>query len=187
MKDVTGLVEAASSYGELSETARAMAEGRNRARKYNVDFIPVLQERLKAYREECERNREPLTSGGFILASGVPSSTFYEMAEGKYDPVVEEWRLLHNVPPDVDEFIDEDGTVIPLAPFSDVIEKEARLPLQISLERNCYQNRGNPAGSIFGLKARFNWTEDPTPARVQNNLIIADSEQARRALEMLSR
>ena len=186
-QDTTEIEKATSQYMQFTESARKLAESRNKARKYNVDFVPVLIERLTAYVEECKRTHEPMTSAGFILASGVPQKTFSEMVNGDYDNVVEEYRILHNIPDNVNEIITDEGEVIPLAPFSLVLEKFARLPLQAQLEGNCYTNRGNPAGSIFGLKARFNWTEDNTPQHVVQNLVIADGEQARKALEMLSK
>ena len=167
--------------------ARAMVEERHKARKWNVDFIPVLIERLEDYRRECEDKNEPLTSAGFVLASGVPQRTYYEMLNGDYDHVVEEYRLIHGIPQDTETIIDGDGVITPLVPFSQVLEKYARLPLQQQLERNCYSTaRGvNPAGSIFGLKARFDWKEDNTAQHVTNNLVIADSTQAQKSLEML--
>ena len=176
-----------SQYAQIEAGARAMVEARNKARKYNADFIPVLIERLEQYRRECEETNKPLTSAGFIMASGLPSKTYYEMANGDYDHVIEEYRLIHNIPQDVEQVTDDDGVVIPLAPFSQIIENLARLPLQQQLESNCYNTqRGvNPAGSIFGLKARFNWREDNGTQYIDKAVIIADGEQARKSLKML--
>jgi len=189
MRNTEALERVTSQYAMIEEGARALVEQRNNARKYNADFIPLLIERLKAYSEECEHENKPMTMAGFILASGVPQSTFYEMSNGDYDHVIEEYKIIHGIEPTATEYIDEDGVIIPLVPFSEVIQKNARLPLQNQLESNCYtQQRGvNPAGSIFGLKSVFGFTEDSQPARVTNNLVIADGEQARRALEMLTR
>lgn len=176
-----------SQYAQIEAGARAMVEARNKARKYNADFIPVLIERLEQYRRECEQTNTPLTSAGFILASGIPQSTFNEMVRGDYDNVIEEYRIVNNIPNDVDEVIDDDGQIIPLESFSAILEKYARLPLQMQLESNCYNTqRGvNPAGSIFGLKARFNWKEDNGTQYIDKAVIIADGEQARKSLKML--
>ena len=60
--------------------------------------------------------------------------------------------------------------------------------IQEQLESNCYTNKGNPAGSIFGLKARFDWRDDPdVPNHLTQNLVIADAGQAKKALAMLMR
>ena len=85
------------------------------------------------------------------------------------------------------QHIDENGEIkrITLVTYGDVTQK-CSLLIQAQLESNCYSNRGNPAGSIFGLKARFQWQDTPqTVGNVTNNLVIADAEQAKKALEML--
>lgn len=183
--DTTALERVTSQYAQIEASARAMVEGRYKARKYGVDFVPVLEDRLNQYREDCERRGEALTSGGFILASGVPQRTFDEMARGDYDHVIEEYRIIHGIPLEADTYTDEDGVVQMLVPFSLVIEKCARLPLMSQLEKNCYSNRGNPAGSIFGLKARYQWSDETQPQHLVQNLVIADGDQARKALDML--
>lgn len=75
--------------------------------------------------------------------------------------------------------------VVLLIPYSEFAEK-CTLLLQDQLERNCYTNKGNPAGSIFSLKAQFQWREDDAPQHLVQQLVIADSEQARKAIGMLT-
>ena len=75
-------------------------------------------------------------------------------------------------------------TGILLISYSEFYEKTWLL-IQNQLEENCYTNKGNPAGSIFGLKAQFDWREDESPQHLVQNLVIADSEQAEKAMKML--
>ena len=107
------------------------------------------------------------------------------MRRGELDHIVEEYKLIHDIGPAETEYIDPDGAIIPLVQWSQITQKLEAL-IQDQLERNCYTNKGNPAGSIFGLKARFDWQDQPQQAgTINNNLVIADAEQARKALEML--
>jgi hypothetical protein len=115
---------------------------------------------------------------------GINSDIYYQLE--KYDHIVEEYRILHDLPADATEHKTDHGT-FPLVTWSSIKKNICDVLIQEQLEENCYTNRGNPAGSIFGLKARYQWTEDSTPQHLVQNLVIADGEQARKALEMLQK
>ena len=78
----------------------------------------------------------------------------------------------------------ETGEAEPLATLSEIVKK-CHLLIQAQLEGNCYTNKGNPAGSIFGLKAQFGWSDDTSPQHLTQVVQICDAEQAQKALEML--
>jgi hypothetical protein len=175
---------------EFTKQCKAMVEGRRAISPVQVEKTTDLIEKLARYEEDTLRQGKPLTMAGYILASELKHDTFYRVLNGDYDYVVEEYRLLHDVPADVIEYTDDEGTVQLLIAWSDILQN-CRLKIQQQLEENCYNSsthRGlNPAGSIFGLKAQHGWKEDnaATHNTTNNNLIIADATQALKALKSL--
>ena len=177
--------EAIRQAAQLTQQAKDIAAARRAASPVCMEQLTSICEKWDSYIEECEHSRKPLTWGGFALAAGVSVETIQRMRSGGLDHIVEEYRLIHDIKPDQAEYINQDGQVIPLVRWSQITQKLEAL-IQDQLERNCYTNKGNPAGSIFGLKARFDWQDQPQQAgTINNNLVIADAEQARKALEML--
>ena len=184
--DNTGpAIEATRQAAQITARAKEIAAARRAASPVCMEQLPGICDKWESYIKECESSRRPLTWGGFALAAGISTKTIERMRAGDLDHIVEEYRLIHDIEPDQTEYIDSDGQVIPLVQWSLVCQKLEAL-IQDQLERNCYTNKGNPAGSIFGLKARFDWQDQPQQAgTINNNLVIADAEQARKALEML--
>lgn len=169
----------------ITAKAKEFAAARRARSPVCMEQLPDICDKWEHYIEECEHSRKPLTWGGFALAAGVSVDTIQRMRRGELDHIVEEYKLIHDIGPAETEYIDPDGAIILLVPWSDICQKLEAL-IQDQLERNCYTNKGNPAGSIFGLKARFDWQDQPQQAgTINNNLVIADAEQARKALEML--
>ena len=169
----------------ITAQAKELAAARRAASPVCMEQMSTICDKWEKYIEECEHSRQPLTWGGFALAAGVSVDTIQRMRRGELDHIVDEYRLIHDIQPQETEYIDPDGQIIPLVQWSQITQKLEAL-IQDQLERNCYTNKGNPAGSIFGLKARFNWQDQPqSAATINNNLVIADAEQARKALEML--
>ena len=176
------IIETTDNFVQITEAGKKMALARRARSPVQVERTPEVLEAIEEYVEDRRRTGKPLTHAGFMLAMGLNSKTYYNLHE--YDHVIEEYKLLHNLPPEATTFTDQDGNEQPLVSWSTIKEKCDAL-IQEQLEENCYTNRGNPAGSIFGLKARFQWSEDSTPQHVVNNLVIASEEGARRSLEML--
>ena len=161
-----------------------MALARRANSPVQVERTPEVLENIEKYIEQQRKNNKPLTHAGFMRCFGLESNTYYTL--DNYEHVIDEYRILHGLPPDAQEHITEDGEVIPLLSWATIKKKVCDVAIQEQLEENCYTNRGNPAGSIFGLKARYDWHEDNTPQHLTQNLVIADSEQARKALAMLT-
>ena len=176
--------QATRDYSALVETSKRFIEARRARSLYNVGNIQKLIDAFEAYEAEQARTGKPLTVSGYILASGMPKSTFYEASNGMYDYVIEEYKITHGLSEDTETVIDENGQEITLAPWSEVIEK-AYLKIQEQRETACSSTRGNPAGNIFLLKAQNGLQEEASPHTVNQNLIIADADKAKTMLEML--
>jgi hypothetical protein len=170
----------------ITEEAKKLAAARRAKSPVCMEQMPGILQAWADYIETCEKNKQPLTWGGFALAGGISADTMRRMRDGELDHIVEEFRILHDIPEDASEYVTEDGEIITLVPWSIPCQKLENL-IQDQLERNCYTNKGNPAGSIFGLKARFGWEDQQTgPTTNNNTLVIADADQARKAMELLT-
>jgi len=182
-----------ADYGEIqrerkkiTESARALAiANRNRS-----PYTPMTQgtfiERLSNYVEEQDKKGKPLTVAGFILASGMPQPTWYNMKDGMYDASIEEFKVTHDIPQDAEEYVTEDGEVLSLLPWSEVINR-CYLLLQQERETNCVAGKaGNVIGNIFLLKSQHGLSDMPQQIASQTNIqIVANSDTAMKALEML--
>ena len=176
------IIETTNNFVQITEAGKKMALARRARSPVQVERTPEILEAIEEYVEERRRTGKPLTHAGFMLAMGLNSKTYYNLHD--YDHVIEEYKITHGLPEDATTYTDQDGNEQLLVSWSTIKEKCDAL-IQEQLEENCYTNRGNPAGSIFGLKARFQWSEDSTPQHVVNNLVIASEEGARKSLEML--
>jgi len=178
------ILQAVSS--EIVEQAKQMTAARRSASPVSVEKMPAILQAWEEYIEECERTRRPITWGGLALAGGISARTLERMRHGELDHIVDEFRITHDLPPDATEYITEDGEVLQLLQWSQPCQKLEAV-IQDQLERNCYTNKGNPAGSIFGLKARFGWEDQQQGPTISNQtLVIADAEQAKKAMRMLA-
>ena len=179
--NTTSMVDVSRQAAEITKQASALAMAQNKHRYSQADVYEIMR-KCAEYVEEQRTNKKPLTVAGFILASGVPASTWYDAKEGRLDTITALYQMEHG-----DAYTDEEtGEQMALVPFSDAV-KTCYLLLQEQLEGNCYNVKAhNVAGSIFGLKAQYGWSDDTTPQSVTQNLVICDAEQARKALKMLS-
>lgn len=172
-------------YSELTQACKRMAAARRANSPVQVERTAEVLQNITDYIEEQQRRGKPLTHAGFMRCFGVGAETYYSL--DKYDYVLEEYKALHDLPVDATTYTDDDGNVFPLVAWSNIKKNVCDVAIQEQLEENCYTNRGNPAGSIFGLKARYSW-DDSNGANAQhivNNLVIADTEQAQKSLDML--
>lgn len=180
------------------DSYKKMAEARRKNRKYTQESLGKFYERLGEYVDECERKHEPLTVAGMLLALNLRKEAWQKAKLGELDYLLEEYISLNNITDDqiveIDDLpfhekVDEEtGEIcrVPLISWGTFAEK-ASMMIEAQLERNCYTNKGNPAGSIFGLKAHYGYRDDPqTPQHLVQNLVIADSEQAKKAMQMLT-
>jgi hypothetical protein len=171
---------------KITEAARKLAVASRDKSPYAPEKQNIFVERLAEYVEEQREIGKPLTVAGFILASGIPKRTWYEMKEGKYDAGIEEYKLTHDLPLDADEYINEDGEIIPLTPWSEIIDR-CYLLLQQERETACVAGKaGNVIGNIFLLKSQHGLSDQPEQIRNQTNIqIVANADKALEALEML--
>ena len=62
--------------------------------------------------------------------------------------------------------------------------------LKEQLEENCYVNKGNPLGSIAGMRNYFDWQENPTGQTTHNNTLVLNNvatlSEAKESLKLLS-
>lgn len=171
---------------KITESARALAI----AKRNNSPYTPLTQgtfvERLSNYVEEQDRKGKPLTVAGFILASQMPQATWYDMKNGVYDASIEEYKISHDIPLDAEEYVNDDGEVLSLMPWSEIINR-CYLLLQQERETNCVAGKaGNVIGNIFLLKSQHGLSDMPQQVQTQTNIqIVANSDTAMKALEML--
>ena len=170
-------------YSQFTDACKQYALARRSNSPVRVERTPEVMQNIEDYVADRRQSGKPLTHAGFIRCFGICPDTYYSL--DRYDHIIEEFKVLHDLPPDATEYIDQDGRIFPLVCWSDIKKNVCDVLIQEQLEENCYTNRGNPAGSIFGLKARFQWSEDSTPQHIVNNLVIASEEGARKSLEML--
>ena len=178
-------------YSEEIAGYKAFVEERKNRRKYKQETVGQAYHALLDYMEDCYKKKQPLTVAGMQLAMGMLRDAWYRAKDGDMDYLLEEYIRDNNIS-EQDITYDQDGLPwvdgengpVLLILWSE-LRKKADLMIQDQLERNCYTNKGNPAGSIFGLKAQFQWREDEGPQHVVNQLVIADLEQAKKALKML--
>lgn len=186
--DNTTAIEAATAGASLiTAKAKELAQARRAASPVCMEQMENILAAWSNYIDECQHSGQSMTWAGFAMAADISVTTLYRMKAGELDHIVEEYRLTHDIPDTETEYINEDGQVISLLPWSKPCQKLEAL-IQDQLERNCYTNKGNPAGSIFGLKARFDWEDSPDRGNTtySSTLVIADSEQAKKAMKMLT-
>lgn len=180
----SALIKTTKEFSEFTKQCKQLAEARRARSPVQVERTAEVLQNIYEYIERQQTRGKPLTHAGFMRCFGVDDNIYYSL--NKYDYVIEEFKALHDLPMDATQYIDEDGVIYPLVSWWDIKKNVCDVAIQEQLEENCYTNKGNPAGSIFGLKARYNWQEDNANTRVTNNtLVIADGEQARKSLQML--
>lgn len=183
-------------YAEDIAAYKEYAEKRRNNRTVRQEDAAGYYDRLFSYINDCKENDEPITRAGMFLALGVDRMTYYRMRDYEYD-----WRLYEYL--DMNDldcedilsnecvFLDENenpclmegNKKILLIPYSDIIQK-AELMHESQTEERLYKS--GRVGDIFALKSLHGWDDKSTaPQTVNQNLIIATEEQARRAIELL--
>lgn len=190
-KDLTGLKEASAAKKESVEHYKEIAAQRAGNIRYGQEYAHTLREKLETYIEEQRHIGRPLTMAGLVRASGVSYDTFNRMKRGDCDHLLFEYMDVHNIDYDREDelVIDESGEMVLLCRLSAVV-KNAVLAVQEQLETNCYLNKGNPLGSIAGMRNYFDWQENPNGPTTNNNTLVlnnvASLEEAREAMKRLN-
>lgn len=186
-----GMLEAAAERAEEIQKYKKIAANAAKGNRYGQDYAAIMRDNIAAYIKEQQENRRPLTVAGIEKASGLTHDTFARYRNGEADYKLYKYIEDHNIDPALEgmEITDENGRVIFLERMSEII-KNALACIQEQLEANCYTNKGNPAGSIFGLKASFGWQDTPAEQRntTNNTLVlnnVATLEEAEAAFKRL--
>lgn len=170
---------------EITEAARNLALKCREKSPYAVDKQTLFMERLDEYVQKQAEEGKPLTISGFILASKIPQQVWNKMKNGDYDGMIYEYKMLHDIPEDAEYVTNEDGEVLPLLPWSEIVGR-CYLLTQEQREEACIVGKaGNVIGNIFLLKSQHGLSDQPDQIHTQNNIqIVADAEMAKKALEM---
>lgn len=193
-RNTEALREIVTKHKQELDAYKQFAVNRANNRKYSVHNIGQYLEGIDRYVADCRANNKPLTVAGFILhAFNVPSKSYYELKAGDKDHYIEEYIQTNNIDVDalpiidgIPTYTDDNGEIIPLIPFSHLIEK-CELLIQEQRETACSSLKGNPAGNIFLLKAQQGFEDQPQePKELHQNLIIADGERAKDIIKLLN-
>lgn len=170
-----------AQYAQEIDAYRRFAEQRRARRVHTQAQLGTYIERVNEYFTECEKKGKPFTLAGILLSIDIDRRTWDKMRNGEYDYLLEEYiaRVQNG-----EVLPSEENDEIPLIAYSDFCEK-CTLRVQEQRESACSSLRGNPAGNIFLLKAQMGLREDDAPTHVAQTLVICDSEQAKKAIDML--
>ena len=191
-RDTTAATDISKRISDDIGRYKEIADRVRRSKKYRQEDIYTIYVHISEYIAERTtgpvEEQRPLTVSGIIRASGISKSTWYEMLGGGYDYRLYEYMDLHSIDThthDVDGIpavTDQDGATILLIPYSEILQK-AMLAIEEQTEERLY-SKGR-VGDIFSLKAIHGWQEETSPHTVNQTLVIASEEQARKAIEAL--
>jgi hypothetical protein len=198
-RDSSEIVAMAKKYGDDIDKYKRYAEARRKKVTYSQERTGEVYYNIAQYVMSRLDEDRPFTISGLQLAVGCSYDTYQRMASGECDYLLEQFIDVNNIDIEtVDTYIHgmpavaKDLTSIPseddlkgavlLIPYSQIIEK-AHLMVREQAEERLYMKAR--VGDIFALKAQHGWREDETPHTVNQTLVIASEEQARKAIELL--
>lgn len=201
-ESVNNIVDMSKAYSNHLQDIKEYAAGMMAARTYTVtELARRLNKCIELVNARMSCNK-PFAIGELILAANVSRDTWDRIRKGELDYLIVEYITLNDIQEaDIindgeQQYIDiqdaKSGEIVrtPLAPPSEIIEK-FYTQHEIFLELNMYNNKSMPAvtADIFALKARHKWDDKPQDSGTvtNNNLIIADKEQAQKVVELLSK
>ena len=170
---------------EIFEAAKASVLAQRERSPYAPSRQGEFIEKLQNYIDEQKKAGKPLTVSGFNLAVGMTSGSWCKMKQGEFDYGIAEYKAVKGIPEDAEEWVDEDGTVLSLRPWSEIVDY-CYLLAQQEREIGCIKGKaGNVVGNIFLLKSQHGLNDQPDQIGHQTNVqIVADAETALKALEM---
>ena len=182
------MVESSRRISEDISRYKEIAEKVRKSRKWKQEDLAGVYDRLNTHISESNED-EPLTIAGMMLAAGMAKEDWYAAVNGEYDYRLYEYIELHNINTS-DAQINDDGFPyiitengeILLIPYSDVMQKAILLKEAADERRLLKKGR---VADIFNMKALHNWQEETSPHTVNQTLVIASEEQARKAIEAL--
>ena len=185
------LQEQAAAAAETKEHYKQIAAQQEKRIKFGQGYALTLWENLNDYIKEKQDARQPITKAGLARASGMSYDQYLRYRKGELDHLLYQYMDLHDISYDHEgELLElDDGKKVFLVRMSEII-KSGELALQEQLESNCYLNKGNPLGSIAGMRNYFDWQENPTGQTTHNNTLVLNNvatlDEARKSLELLS-
>lgn len=195
--NTAGMIKASNERWDKVNHYKEIAENKAKGNRYGQEDVLRIHDQISAYIEEQRAAHKPLTIAGIERASGIDHTTFRRYVDGDLDYKLFQFMDTHGISYDnegtlyeLHENGEQDGRLILLERMSTIL-KNARALVQDQLESNCYTNKGNPAGSIFGLKAAFGWQDQPAETRTTNNntLVlnnVATLDEAAEAIKRLT-
>lgn len=190
-EDQQGLRESEQARAEHVAHYKEIAEQRSSVIKYGQEYALTMLDNFIEYIEDRKAQHRPITKAGLIKASGVGYDTYYRYRKGEANHMLYEFMDANDIDYDHEgeQYTLSDGREVLLIRMSDVV-KIAELALQEQLEENCYVNKGNPLGSIAGMRNYFDWQENPTGQTTHNNTLVlnnvASLSEAKESLKLLS-
>lgn len=183
----------ATNEAKADQVARykEIAEQRAGVIKYGQEYAQTLWDNLNEYIEDRQAQHRPITKAGLAKASGMSYDTYLKYRKGEADHLLYEFMELHDISFDHEgeQLTLPDGQSVLLLRLSDIV-KMGELALQEQLEENCYVNKGNPLGSIAGMRNYFDWQENPTGQTTHNNTLVLNNvatlSEAKESLKLLS-
>lgn len=191
------MINTSMQYSEDVTRYKEQAEAIRKSKKFTQEDLYKLYTGLNDYiRERTDETfpgyigDKPLTISGMILAAGVSKDTWYSMLAGEYDYKLYQYIDMHNIDiaavsdniDGIPYITDDDGHIVMLITYGAVVQK-AVLCKEAQTEERLY-DKGR-VGDIFSLKALHGWKEDASPSTVNQTLVIASEEQARKAIDLL--
>jgi len=186
--NIDGLTAANIDRNAAKEYYIGIARQREKQRKYNIEFMTRAAGLIGEYVERQRADHKPLTVAGMQLAADIMPSSWNTIINGEHDAILYEYMDVHGIPYDEEGTIytdPETGREVLLVRPSEVL-KRFDLAIQEERESKCSSLKGNPAGNIFLLKAQQGFQDTPAESKItHNNLVIADREQAAKALALV--
>lgn len=186
-RETSHLVELNEEYSRQTEEYKRLAEKRRSNMSYSQEDMTDIYDKMWAYIE----GSETITISGCILAMGVHPRAFNRMKNGEYNYRLEQYCAENDISQaewltdkrGVPYILDSKGNRVLMIDYEDMVEMFL-LMYQNQAEQQVAS--GKPVGGIFTLKSQFQWNDKvEEQPRVDNHLVIADAEQARKVLEML--
>ena len=187
-RDTTAIREINAQHARDVARWQEMTERWRKRCKYTQERAIDIWERLSDYIESRDAEGEPITISGLQLAAGLTRETWERMRSGELDYRLTAYCDTHNIDMDSIDIdtpqviTDSDNNRILLIPYSRICEKALQMAENQTEERLYQKGR---VGDIFALKAKHGWQEETSPSTVNQTLVIASEEQARKAIELL--
>lgn len=185
-RDPSTMVSISKQRSADVERWRKQAEAFRKKTKWTQERTGEVLQKLTDYINAQGEEERPITIAGLQLAIGCDATSWERMKSGEFDYRLFEFCELNDIDTDTltddSAYVDSKNNRILLIPYSSIVQKALQL-VESQTEERLYQK--GRVGDIFALKAKHGWQEDTAPSTVNQTLVIASEEQARKAIELL--